>query len=400
MKLEMTVFSADPVKEEDWTRQIRSALQNWVDADVKAGSKSDEVGQIIFVDGTDHLTGFNQSQKMIDELFSKYDRRGRVLFLVVDEDIKDFPTPLLESKVDDVILRPFRPLELLSKIQNYEQHVLWAELSQINATFSEVLAHLQSDLELAERLQKAKLPRRFGDVKGLEIAHRYLVGSRSGGDYFDLAETQDRSSLSLVLSHSSSYGLCNAVLSVLMRVCLKVTVDQLERVGATNDVVKKIYEEVLLTLGEKEFFSIFFATLSRKDGLLRFTFLGEGALYYAPPGQSFEYYPPMCQVISKAAVVPDLGESQIQVQPQGRLILCSGGVVTQLGGIDEISKLLEMNQAKQLDDIVNEFTFQIKSKLEGDDEMPSRDCTVLAMNVLNDGKPRIVELVKPEQDES
>jgi sigma-B regulation protein RsbU (phosphoserine phosphatase) len=399
MKLEMTVFSVDAVREENWTNQIRSALQNWVDVDVRAGSKSNQLGQVIFVDGTELGSGFVRSQKIIDEMFLKTDRRGKVLFLVVDEAIKDFPAPLLERKVDDVIVHPFRPLELLSKIQNYEQALLWAEMSQLNASFSEVLGHLQGDLELAERLQRAKLPKRFGDVKGLNIAQRYLVGSRSGGDYFDLAETKDRSSLSLVLSNASSYGLSNSVLSVLMRVCLKVTVDQLQSSGATIEVVKKIHDDLLLTLGEKEFFSIFFGTFSRRDSLLRFTFLGEGALYCANPSQSFEYYPPMGQVISKASEFPDLGELQVQLQPMGRLILCSGGALELLGGTERVSKLLGTYREKYLDEILNELVFQIKSNLT-DDEMPGRDCTVLALEILNQGSPRVVELFKPEQDES
>ncbi len=399
MKMEMTVFSPDLIKEEDWTRQIRSALQSWVDADVKAGSKTEHLGQVVFVDGTDHLSGFAHSQKMIDDIFSKHERRGRVLFLVVDEDIKDFPRPLLERKVDDVILRPFRPLELLSKIQNYEQHLLWAEVTQMNASFADILGHLQFDLELAERLQKAKVPKRLSGVKGVDVSHRYLVGTRSGGDYFDLAEAQDHSSLSMVLSNSSSYGLCNAILSVLMRVCIKVSADQLGHVGATTEVVKKMYQEILLTLAEKDFFSIFFGTLNRKDWLLRFTFLGEGSLFYAPPGQSFQYYPPLGQVISRSSHDLDWEEFQIQLQPKGRLLLFSGGATELLGGIEGISLLLENKREKQLEDILNESSFQIKSKISEDD-LPSRDCTALALEVLGNSTPRLIELVKPERDES
>jgi hypothetical protein len=53
MKLEMSVFSSDPMREEDWAFQIREALQGYLDVTVSLGSALQEVGQMILVDGTD-----------------------------------------------------------------------------------------------------------------------------------------------------------------------------------------------------------------------------------------------------------------------------------------------------------------------------------------------------------
>jgi hypothetical protein len=399
MKLEMSVFSSDPMREEDWAFQIREALQGYLDVTVSLGSALQEVGQMILVDGTDHLSGFESSRKMIDHIYSRWGRSGRVLFLVVDADILGFPELLLERKVDDVILRPFRPLELLSKIQNYEQILLWAEVSQMNASFTELLQHFQLDLNLAERLQKSKLPVRFELIKGVDIAHRYLVGMRAGGDYFDLAETADESTLSWVLSNSSSYGLSNAILSVLMRVCVKMAVDQLDRPNSTAEVVRRIYDEVQLTLGQGESFSICFAALSRLKGILRVTHLGDGLLFYAAPGDPFERCPIQGGVISHEGIVPELQEHQIQLRPQGRLVLISGGGVELLGGPESVATVLALYRSRASVDLVNEITYQIKSKT-GDGELPHRDCTVVALDVRTEGGLKLVKSVTRGQDGS
>ncbi len=399
MKLAMTVYSPSASREKLWVEQVHSALQQWIDVDVKEGSKTESLGQIVFVDATDSVSGHHYAGRLLDEVFSRFERRGRIVFLVVHEETKDFPALLLERRVDDVLLMPFRPLELLSKIQNYEQLLLWNELSQLNASFSEILGHLHFDLELAERLQKSQLPKRFTGIKGLEVFHRYLVGSRSGGDYFDLAESKDQSTLSLVLSNSSSYGLCNSILSVLMRVCLKISADQLQKTDATTDVVRSIYQEILLTLRAKDYFSIFFGTLDRQSLLLRFTFLGEGALYYSPPGQPFQYYPPMEQVISRESAFPEAGEFHIQLHPRGRLILLSGGVMDLLGGASEIAKAIASCDGKPLQDLLNEISYRIKSSLEEGD-LPARDCTAITFEVKACGAPSLVTVPKPGQVES
>ena len=98
-----------------------------------------------------------------------------------------------------------------------------------------------------------------------------------------------------------------------MRVCVKLTADQLQSAGATTEVVRSIYQDVLMTLREKDYFSIFFGALDKKTLLLRYTFLGEGALFYAPPGQPFQYFPPLEQVVSRSNTFPEFGEFRLQL---------------------------------------------------------------------------------------
>ena len=75
---------------------------------------------------------------------------------------------------------------------------MWKHVMTINDSVTETLQSLHDDLQMAERLQKAKLPKRFPSIKGFQISSRYLAGMRSGGDHFDLAESKDKAKLSLV----------------------------------------------------------------------------------------------------------------------------------------------------------------------------------------------------------
>jgi serine phosphatase RsbU (regulator of sigma subunit) len=115
----------------------------------------------------------------------------------------------------------------------------------VSRSFGEILHHLRDDVQLAERLQQAKFPLRFPDIDGLGVTHRYLAGMKSGGDHFDIAESRDRKTVSLVLTDSSSYGLSGQVLSVLMRVALKLSAEESRSAARLVECVKS---EILLTL--------------------------------------------------------------------------------------------------------------------------------------------------------
>jgi HEPN domain-containing protein len=83
--------------------------------------------------------------------------------------------------VDDFLVFPFQSLDLSIKRIQFEKGMRWKsvfgkDLGEVNASLSSLVERLQDDLQLAERLQKAKLPTRFPKVKGCQISSRYLAG--------------------------------------------------------------------------------------------------------------------------------------------------------------------------------------------------------------------------------
>ncbi|HUP56219.1 MAG TPA: hypothetical protein VM598_02125, partial [Bdellovibrionota bacterium] len=249
MDLKATLMALDRETEAAWLSELEFAARAIPGSRLLVAAGTEATGEIVFVDAR---------LRDLDRKLADMDRRGRAVFLVVQE-ASAIPAALLDGRVDDVLVHPFRALELQSKIRHYQQILMWDEVSRLNASFSEVIAELHEDLKLAERLQKGRLPTRFPDMKGFKVTSRYAAGMRSGGDHFDLAESRDGQTLSIVLSDSSSYGLSSAVLGALMRVANKLSADTAR---SSLDTVARIREEVLATLKEKDRLSLFYGVLS------------------------------------------------------------------------------------------------------------------------------------------
>jgi len=368
MSISITVIAANELMENRWAKELGNTLSALLDVRVQPKSAGMELGQVVFIDG---------GMPGLDGVLESVDRRGRALFLLV-EDPSGIPPALSDGRVDDVLVHPFRPLEALSKIQRFQQIMMWDEVSKLNESFHDLLGRLQEDLRLAERLQKAKSPVRFPELKGFRTSTRYMVGMKSGGDHFDLAESKDSSQLAMILSDSSSYGLSSSVLSVLMRVAVKLSTEESR---SSHETVRRIHEELLLTLGEKDQLSLFYGVLSRKDYRLRYLNLGSSRAFYAPPGADFQDLPSHGGSISRSSGAIPQGEGVIALEPEGRLILLSDGFLNAIGDAEAVRKLLNSTRRAESADLVNELVFRVKSRFAEPDDLPEQDCTVAVLDV-------------------
>ncbi len=310
------------------------------------------------------------------------DRHGRVVLLGTKDSLTP-PRALENEEVDDVLVYPFRALELMSKLR----------LHELGSSVSGVLDSLQDDFKLVERLQKARIPRRFPKVRGFEVFSRYLSGMRSGGDYFDLAESKDGEKLAILLTDSSSYGLSSTVLSTLMRVTLRLSSQQVE-IGSVTDIVQQIHEDVLLTLKEKDLLSLFFGIYDREHRVLKFVNLGSTRVFYAPPGSVFTELLPRGGAIARSKNLSTIQEGELKLDSEGKLVLISEGF---LGAVseEELKVCLGRFREKPAVELLNEFAFRVKSNLSKE-ELPQRDCTAVVFEV----NSQVIKLTKPVQDEN
>jgi len=280
--------------------------------------------------------------------------------------------------VDDVVVRPFRALEILSKIRNAQQILMWDEVNQINASFSEMIEQLRGDLKLAERLQKSKLPQRFPDLRGFKTTHRYMAGIRPGGDHFEVIESKDGQQLSMILSDSSSYGLSSTVLSTLMSVMMRLSAEESR---SCPDTVRRIQSEITATLTERDQLSLFYGIISRKDYRLRFLNLGDAGVFYAPKGGEFSELPVQGSAITAKSGLISAQESTITLEPQGRLALISDGFIEAAGGPEMLCEILNEFRDKEAADSVNELVFKVKNHLTEEDDLPPQDCTAVIFDL-------------------
>lgn len=315
-------------------------------------------------------------------LLATEERKGRSIWLRIP-DGSELPEVFVSGKVDDLLIHPIRPLELLGKLKHHEHLRITEEVLSLQSALGKVMSNLKSDLGVLERLQKARLPVRFPDVKGFEIVSRYLAGEKSGGDYFDLAESEDGQQLAILVTDSSSYGLSSAVLSAVVRVVSRVSAEQ---VRSVREMVRSFYEELLMPLGPQDRLSIFYGTLSRKDYILRYLTLGSVRVFYRGPQKNFVELPaqggPLSQGSRNSLSGNAIQEGRLDWAPGGRLVILSDGFLEALGGSEQARELMERFKDRKGVDLLNELAYGIKSRLENPKEdLPAQDCTGMVMDL-------------------
>jgi hypothetical protein len=380
MILDLTVFGKDVKSEENFSKHLAQALDGLYETKIHHGESATS-SQVIFVEPS------NKSDRFLLELQKTGGRKGKAVFLIVSEETSSagIPNELTQGWVDDVLVYPFRKLEVLSKIRHYQTILAWDEVQQMNTSFSELINQLKDDFRLAERLQKTCLPTRFPDIRGMKVTQRYLAGMKSGGDHFDLAESKDNSQLSLFMSDSSSYGLSSTVLNVVMKVALKLSV---EEARSSFETVKKIQDELKATLSEKDRLSLFYGVLSRKDYRLRYMNLGSSSAFYSPPNGKFTQLKSHDGPITTLTKEVPSEESELVLDPAGRLALISDGFSEVSGGAKGICALLDEFREKDPKDALNEMVFRVKKEFQEEDDLPAQDCT----GVIFDVDPRLIRL--------
>ena len=350
---------------EDVTIEI-SAEKNW--------SASNEADILAFEDetalmfATEHLN-----------------RKTKAVFLVTS-DPNRIPESWSKSIIDDVLCFPFRKLEVISKIKRFVDLLKWEEVESLNMSYKKLIEELKNDIDLATRLQKFRTPNRFTNMKGLKVASRYLAGQKGGGDYFDLSETKGQEGMSLILTNSSSYGLSSQVLGLLLRVSSKWA-SHTEYSVMTH--LRQIYDELLLTLGEKDELSILHGWISRRDLVMKIANLGMNHCFYAEKEEEFREMPKQGPVLTKLNPWPVVKELEIPLQHDDRVVLMSHGAVTAVGGVGKVMQLLNQVRERDALDSANEITLAIKKTLPDMNDFPKLDSTTVVFDV----DTRVIRLV-------
>ena len=335
-----------------------------------------QAGDLVFLDVRDP----HYSKKL-----SSLDRKGRAIFLIVPDSMqealwkeREFPRELLEGTVDDVLVSPFRPYEVMSCLKHFQQILLWDEVKTVNSSFEQLIESLRGDLEVAQRLQKSRHPKRFPDFKGLKFQSRYLAGMKSGGDFFDIGESKNGKALSMVLTDSSSHGLSSAVLGALSRLARKLS---LEDTRTCHELFNLLSEDLTQVMGDRDELSFFYSVVTRDDLKLRYINVGTSELFHARKGKPFQRLGVHADPMGKKKQRSGIEEAVVELRPEDRLILLSDGFVESTGGRKGLEELLSASRSQDPIDQLNELAYQVKKHLQDDDDLPEQDCTAIIMDV-------------------
>lgn len=359
--LKITLFAHD---EKNWTEEFIKYIENFEIVEIEKKEKISDEDQFVFI---------HENEKDLRKIIHTFSGGDIVFFLVTEKG--DFVSPLLKNgQIEDALVYPFRVVELLGKLKLCQHLLLWKEMNSLNSRLEKVTEGFKGDIELASRLQKLCAPRRFKPLKIMTPFYRYFAGTKPGGNYFDLMTSINESSYSILLSDSSSYGLSSLVLSMVLKIAVKVNAGEL---SAPDKTAEMILHEALSTLREKDKLSLFFGSLSRFSSELSYVHFGENLFLYAQDGKKFEIIPTTGDALSQRSALPLPPSHVIKLNPKDRLVLISKGLSEECGGEKEVMNIINQRKDKRLEDILNDLSVELRVKMKNSNkEFPDKDCTM------------------------
>jgi phosphoserine phosphatase RsbU/P len=135
-----------------------------------------------------------------------------VIFLTGKTEIDD-ETRGFEVGAVDYIHKPFSPAVVKARVHT---HLV---LREAREQLARQLLSINSELEMAREIQMSILPHEIPQIKGLEIAARYLPMTSVAGDFYDFIVV-DEKHLGILVADVSGHGLPAALIASMLKAAL------------------------------------------------------------------------------------------------------------------------------------------------------------------------------------
>jgi sigma-B regulation protein RsbU (phosphoserine phosphatase) len=270
----------------------------------------------------------------------------------------------LEAGADDYILKPKSPDDFREMFARIQAHLRIADLNRALGKQNRLLeaAHkkLMFELELAQRVQLALMPRPPKPRGVLRLAVRYRPANQLGGDVYDIYRL-DNNRLGILVADVSGHGVNSAMLSGMVKaLAAPLTLAVLEpgELLAGLDVATEQY------FPEGYFCTGFYLIADEETGLVRYAGVGHPpAIVVGPDGpRTLPSNPGMLGI----GMVDGTAGSTDRLQPGESLVIYTDGLTDAMDpsdalfGEERLKTLLQSHFGADPNEILN----QVEAALE------------------------------------
>lgn len=277
------------------------------------------------------------------------------------------------------------------RARDHEINRYRTELVKTNQILEGMITDLSQDLKMASLIQRILTPTEIPHISGVEFSTKFVPGTDSGGDYFDVFEHEDKLKFGIVMACSSGYAMSALFLSILIQMSSKI---EARKGLSPEQVLQQMAREIVPNVSDKDQAHVFYGVMDRRNFELTFSSCGPIAAYHQrEESDQWVRLEPCAPPFSKTFQQTPLKQS-ILMGPRDRLVLCTQGVTSARNGEGEefgFERLLRaLSEAPKtgVHELRNEILFQVE-RFTGLKE-PLRDQTVLVMEV----KDRVIKLAK------
>lgn len=156
-------------------------------------------------------------------------------------------------------------------VKEAELHRYRLELTKANVALEKMISQISQELKLAHTLQKFLSPTELPNVQGFEFSTKFIPGTRSGGDYFDIFETEDKLKFGILISSASGYSLSSLLLSVIIKISSQM---EARRGLEAHKVVALLAKEVVPHIQNDDKANVFYAVIDRRNYEMQYCSVG------------------------------------------------------------------------------------------------------------------------------
>lgn len=293
------------------------------------------------------------------------------------------------AKEQDELKERISELEHELAVKEAELHRYRLELGKANGALEKMIVQVSQELKLAQSLQKFLSPTELPNVQGFEFSTKFLPGTRSGGDYFDIFEHEDKLKFGILISSASGYSLSSLLLSMIIKISSQI---EARRGLEAHKVVALLAKEVVPSIQNEDKASVFYGIVDRRSFEMQYCSIGNIDGFMQVYGQDglAELLPTGPSLSKDFNTEPQ--SRVIQLNPRDRLILATEGLKmsqNSLGvnwGGHGISEAISRAPKQGVHELRNEILYA-NEKYSGKSD-PVRDQTLIVTEV----KDRVIKL--------
>ena len=269
------------------------------------------------------------------------------------------------------------------RAKNLEVITYRSELQKFSQKLDSLMAKVSNDSQMLAKVQKALIPTEIPRIPGFEISRKFVFGSQSGGDYFDIFEHEDKFRFGVLVASSSGYAMSALFLSLILKVSHML---EAKKGNPPEKVLQHMADELKSLAGSQDETNAFYAVIDRRDYSFKFCSAGKIEGFYMTGNKLVQRLKseigPFRQNFSS-----QLSSAQIALEPKSRVCIVTDGLLDILGA-DGIVKAMKDNMKSGVHDLRNELLFQAQ-RISGLEE-PLRDQTVVVI----EAKDQVIKLAK------
>jgi hypothetical protein len=303
-------------------------------------------------------------------------RLSELTLLIVFQKDSNEQINLIDNIVDIINPKTSKKLfenkiALLSELIK-ERQVLKSQLITINNELTETMGNVEVELLKIKKIYEKKAPKRFNDLKGIQVFSKYSAGENIGGEFFDIFVEGNQAFV--VMSSTSSYLASSMILKLFADFKADGVIGKQEVLNFIDDTKSNIIE--LNTTKKKEIeIHLFTGIVDFNKHSIEGNIFGDFKILSSQVKQNRRESVPL--------ITGDLVKSSFakDFQREERILLCSPGFLKNWKKLNPEFMMEELMMDKKIKpiDVLDEAFFQLKKDATG--PFLSYDASAIFMEV-------------------